>query len=134
MYAKDLSRKVKSAKRQRALHTITTAYERDDLTRPASTILTDSSGVGYKQEISYAPKQWQEEIITPGTIAPGGAILPPIRETINHDDGTTNYIASVKTYAVNGETQTLEKTEDVDYDTNGNITKFGNNTYLLLEE
>ena len=108
---------------------VTSSYSRDLLLRPVSTTVTDSSGVGYKQEFTYEARQHEETKTVPGPSL-DGIIMPPRVVKYTVDDGTTNYIASVKTYAVNGETQTLEKTEVVDYNTNGNITKFGNNTYV----
>ena len=114
----------------RQTYELNTVYETDALSRPISSTVTDKDGVGYKQTISYEARQHTEKKTYPAPSLGDGVIRPPLIQTIVVDDGTTPYIANVKTYAVNGENQVLEKTETLSYDSNGNITKYGNNSYV----
>ncbi len=43
--------------------------------------------------------------------------------------GTTTFVNKVSTYKLSGSTRTLESEEDIEYDSLGNITKYGNVTY-----
>ena len=82
------------------------AYGRDRLNRPTS-ITTTQSGNGYKKSFVYVPR---------------GASGSP--------EGTTNYIESVSYYNIVNNVSTFEKTENVEYNTDGNIVVCGENTYV----
>ncbi len=43
--------------------------------------------------------------------------------------GTTTFVNKVSTYKLSGSTRTLESEEDIEYDSLGNIKKYGNVTY-----
>ena len=102
---------------------ISTTYSRDGLQRPTeTTVMVDSNG--YKQAFEYAPRQKRERV-TNGQLVGG---LPSFT-WITTDLGTTNYVSAFKEYSVSGTTETLVRTDTVEYDANGNITKYGNVTY-----
>ena len=80
-------------------------YSRDALKR--LTMLKTTQGEnGYTRHFSYIPR--------------GAANTP---------EGTTNYIKEVTYYNVVNYESTLEKTEAVEYNTDGNIVRYGENTY-----
>ena len=81
-------------------------YERDALKRLGSVKVTQN-GNGYKRAYNYVPR--------------GAAVSP---------EGTTNYIESISYYNVLNNVETLEKTENVAYNTDGNIVTYGENTYV----
>ena len=115
---------------------ISTTYVRDGLQRPTETIVMHGD-FGYKQVLAYAPKQQEEwvddgfgPIIRPDSVGTN-AITPPSLgghwEVTNI--GTTPYVATFKEYSMSGTTATLIRTDSIEYDANGNITKYGGVTY-----
>ena len=115
---------------------ISTTYVRDGLQRPTETIVMHGD-FGYKQVLAYAPKQQEEwvddgfgPIIRPDSVGTN-AITPPSLgghwEVTNI--GTTQYVSSFKEYSMSGTTATLVRSDAVEYDANGNITKYGGVTY-----
>lgn len=68
---------------------------------------------------------WQNA--TNGQLVGGGL---PSFTWITTDLGTTNYVSAFKEYSVSGDTATLVRTDSITYNTNGNITKYGNTTYV----
>ena len=107
---------------------ISTTYSRDGLQRPTeTTVMVDSNG--YKQAFEYAPRQIQEKQFDGGnTTFPGTGILPAF-QWVTVDAGTTQYVSQFQEYSMSGTTATLVRTDTVEYDANGNITKYGNVTY-----
>lgn len=116
--------------------TISTTYTRDNLQRPTETTVMVGNN-GHKYTYSYVPRQeevWVEDgfgpIIRPDSVGTN-AITPPSLgghwEVRNI--GTTPYISSFKEYSMSGTTATLVRTDSIEYDANGNITKYGNVTY-----
>ena len=106
--------------------TITTSYTRDRLQRPTETTVMVGNN-GYKQAIEYAPRQVRERDEFGNVTYPGG--LPALPTWITRDIGTTPFISSFKEYNMSGTTATLVRTDAVEFDANGNITKYGNVTY-----
>ena len=116
---------------------ISTSYTRDDLKRPVSTTVMHND-YGYKTTISYAPRQTKKWVkddgpiqIIKGVSAETNAVdIPPIS---GHWEittvGTTNHVWQFREYNVSGTTATLVRTDAIEYDANGNITKYGNITY-----
>ena len=82
------------------------AYTQDALNRITS-IKTVQSNNGYKRAFAYVPR---------------GASASP--------EGTTGYIESISYYNVLNNAETLEKTENVEYNSDGNISAYGDNTYV----
>ena len=80
---------------------------------------------GYKQAFEYVPRQKRERLPN-GQISVGGL---PSFTFVTTDIGTTNYISKFKEYSMSGTTATLVRTDAVEYDANGNITKYGDVTY-----
>ena len=97
---------------------------------------------GYKTTLGYITRQKREWVSTGGgdhEILPwptsvGGTVSPQVEGGSGYyrttDVGTTQYISSFKEYAVSGNTSTLVRTDNVEYDANGNITKYGATTYV----
>ena len=110
-----------------------TTYTTDELGRIAQTtvLLGDQ---GYKTVYNYVPRQQKEWIPEGEVVYPTGSgsganptALDGYWRTATV--GTTPFVQSVEHYSVdsNGETHTGD--EEVEYDANGNITKYGNVTY-----
>ena len=66
------------------------------------------------------------ERVTNGQLVGGGL---PSFTWITTDLGTTNYVSAFKEYSISGTTETLVRTDTIEYDANGNITKYGDVTY-----
>ena len=81
-------------------------YTRDALKRLTGIKVTQGVN-GYKRAFAYVPR---------------GAVASP--------EGTTNYIGSVSYYNVINDAETLEKTENVEYNADGHIIKYGDKTYV----
>ncbi len=86
-----------------------TSYERDTLQRPSTTKVVYGIN-GYEVDYNYMPRQQKTNNVT---------------TTI----GTTMFVDKFSTYKLSGSTRTLEREEDIEYDSLGNITKYGNVTY-----
>ncbi|MBQ8433830.1 MAG: RHS repeat-associated core domain-containing protein, partial [Clostridia bacterium] len=92
---------------------------------------------GYKQAFEYIPRQTRTWVSGEGfgpiltAIEPNGPIKLPIGEGYWRTDtvGTTQYVSTFKEYAMSGSTETLVRTDAIEYDANGNITKYGDVTY-----
>ena len=108
---------------------ISTTYTRDGLQRPTETTIMHG-GFGYKQALDYIPRQAQQKQLGGNNMItfPGGGIIPPI-QYVTVEEGTTQYVSTFKEYSMSGTTATLVRTDDVEYDANGNITKYGDVTY-----
>ena len=107
---------------------INTSYACDQLDRPTRITVLDGDNNGYRQEITYYTRDKLEPNteITPITPIAPFALTPTYKLV---EDGTTLYIYEIKTYKIANSGSTLETTERVSYDDNGNITRYGNNTY-----
>ena len=103
---------------------ISTTYTHDGLQRPTETTVMVGNN-GYKQAFEYVPRQKREKLPN-GQISVGGL---PSFTFVTTDIGTTNYISKFKEYSMSGTTATLVRTDAVEYDANGNITKYGDVTY-----
>ncbi len=86
-----------------------TSFERDTLQRPSATKVVYGNN-GYEMDYNYMPRQQKTNNVTTTT-------------------GTTTFVNKVSTYKLSGSTRTLESEEDIEYDSLGNITKYGNVTY-----
>ena len=117
---------------------LTTTYSRDGLQRPTETKVMQGN-YGYKQALDYIPRQEEVWISTGGQIiksipaTPNAAPIIPLPPISGYwqttDMGTTQYVSKFKEYSMSGTTATLVRTDLVEYDANGNITKYGNVTY-----
>ena len=135
-YSDELASESAVAKISNVQSTITTTYTKDTLGRPTETKVVHGS-YGHKYVYSYIPRQtreWIEEDDEPIIIPP---ILPTAVEPTATggywevtDKGTTPYISTFKEYSMSGSTATLVRTDAVEYDANGNITKYGDVTYV----
>ena len=117
---------------------ITTTYTRDDLQRPKTTTVMQGN-YGYRNGLSYVSRQKKTWVPTGGqvvmsnptdTVSPSSLVIPPISgywETTTV--GTTNHVAAFHEYNISGSSVAIARTDDVEYDANGNITKYGNVTY-----
>ncbi|MBQ8772337.1 MAG: RHS repeat-associated core domain-containing protein [Clostridia bacterium] len=115
---------------------IATSYTKDGLQRPTETKVMQGN-YGYKTTLAYIPRQTREWIEEDD----GPIIIPPILPTAVSPTatggywetttvGTTPYISTFKEYSMSGSTATLVRTDAVEYDANGNITKYGDVTYV----
>ena len=120
------------------LDKISTSYAKDSLERLTSTTVM-CGNYGYKNAISYSPRQektWvpnsgQIILSNPSDAVPLVAPILPIDGYWRTDTvGTTPYISAFNEYSMVGETATLVRSDIVTYDANGNITKYGNVTYV----
>ena len=117
---------------------ISTTYTRDGLQRPTETTVMVGNN-GYKQAFEYVPRQEEVWISTGGQIIKSVPATPNVAPIIplppisgywqTTDMGTTQYVSKFKEYSMSGTTATLDRTDLVEYDANGNITKYGNVTY-----
>ena len=117
---------------------IATTYARDGLQRPTETTIMHGD-FGYKQVLDYIPRQEEVWISTGGQIiksvpaTPNAAPIIPLPPISGYwqttDMGTTQYVSKFKEYSMSGTTATLVRTDAIEYDANGNITKYGNVTY-----
>ena len=107
--------------------TITTAYTYDGLQRPKATTVRVGNN-GYKQAFSYVPRQVRKKVSTGGNETVTGEVVPSF-ELVTTDVGTTRYVSEFKEYTVSGTAEILVRTDAVEYDENGNISKYGNVTY-----
>jgi|GEM_PF-1944526 len=117
---------------------LTTTYTRDGLERPTETKVMQGN-YGYKQALDYIPRQEKVWIPTGGQIIKSVPATPNVAPIIplppisgywqTTDMGTTQYVSKFKEYSMSGTTATLVRTDLVEYDANGNITKYGNVTY-----
>ncbi|MBQ2711023.1 MAG: RHS repeat-associated core domain-containing protein [Clostridia bacterium] len=116
---------------------IATSYTKDGLQRSTETKVMQGS-YGHKYVYSYIPRQTREWIPVEDD---GPIITPPILPTAVSPTatggywetttvGTTPYISTFKEYSMSGSTATLVRTDDITYDANGNITQYGNTTYV----
>ncbi|MBR4419266.1 MAG: RHS repeat-associated core domain-containing protein, partial [Clostridia bacterium] len=104
-----------------------TTYQKDSLNRLVSTTVKDDGNNGYKQEITYCTRD--KKVLSGGDITPIAPFaLKPIYKVVT--DGTTPYISEVKTYNYNNGSLTQIQTDAVTQNANGNITKYGNNSYI----
>ncbi len=103
-------------------------YTKDGLGRPITEKIMQGTK-GISTDYAYIPRQeLQSGTNRAGNISPKGVVLPPeFEEEVNV--GTSPFIESVKYYTHNNGAVTLSKTEAVEYDENGNITKYGGTTY-----
>ena len=101
-----------------------TSYERDTLQRPSKTTVVYGVS-GYETDYYYAPRQKKIQSSSSGGL---GQVSFGDEEIVNI--GTTSLVNEIAYYklATNG-TRTLDKTERVTYDANGNITQYGDVTY-----
>ena len=101
-----------------------TSYERDTLQRPSKTTVVYGVS-GYETDYYYAPRQKKIQGSSSGEL---GQVGFGDEEIVNI--GTTSLVNEIAYYklATNG-TRTLDKTERITYDANGNITQYGNVTY-----
>ena len=101
-----------------------TSYERDTLQRPSKTTVVYGVS-GYETDYYYAPRQKKIQSSSSGGF---GQVGFGDEEIVNI--GTTSLVNEIAYYklATNG-TRTLDKTERVTYDANGNITQYGDVTY-----
>ena len=113
---------------------ISTAHTKDGLQRPTETKVMQGN-YGYKNTFTYIPRQTRTWVEDDGPIAPpifpnvvAPAALGGYWEVT--DKGTTPYISTFKEYSMSGSTATLVRTDAVEYDANGNITKYGDVTYV----
>ena len=118
---------------------ISTTYSRDALQRQVSATVM-AGDYGHRNSLSYAPRQEKVWIPTGGgqiirsvPAAPNVAPiipLPPISGYWQTNDiGTTQYVSAFHEYSISGTSMTFERTDLVEYDANGNITKYGDVTY-----
>ena len=101
---------------------LNSSYAKDNFTRPTVVQVKDENNNGYRQEITYLTKGYRESMS-------GDLIGPTPSEPPYVATGETNIIDEVKTYGIVSGTETLEKTEKLSYDPNGNYTRYGDNTY-----
>ena len=101
-----------------------TSYERDTLQRPSKTTVVYGVS-GYETDYYYAPRQKKIQSSSSGGF---GQVGFGDEEIVNI--GTTSLVNEIAYYklATNG-TRTLDKTERITYDANGNITQYGDVTY-----
>ena len=101
-----------------------TSYERDTLQRPSKTTVVYGVN-GYETDYYYAPRQKKIQSSSSGGF---GQVGFGDEEIVNI--GTTSLVNEIAYYklATNG-TRTLDKTERITYDANGNITQYGDVTY-----
>ena len=89
---------------------------------------------GYYKDYSYYPTQEKQPSggLTPilPILPKSQAVDPTAIDYILVQTGTTNYMSAIKHYNVVNGTATLEKTEHIDYDANGNIVSYGGTTYV----
>ena len=113
-----------------------TTYTRDNLSRPTSVKVMQGT-IGHKYTYDYIPRQTRTwvpigggQIIHPGSIDEGVVSPYALNGHWQIDDvGTTPYISQFKEYSMSGTTETFVRADEVQYDANGNITKYGNVTY-----
>ena len=109
------------------LTTLATTYAKDNLQRPTSTTVMQGN-FGFRYNYSYVPRRTRTWVSGNGQVA---YALPPIQD--GHwdisDVGTTQYVSQFKQYNVSENEETLVATDNLTYDANGNITKYGNVTY-----
>ena len=101
-----------------------TSYERDTLQRPSKTTVVYGVS-GYETDYYYAPRQKKIHGSSSGGLGQAGF---GDEEIVNI--GTTSLVNEIAYYklATNG-TRTLDSTERITYDANGNITQYGDVTY-----
>ena len=116
---------------------ITTTYTRDDLQRPKTTNVMQG-GYGYRTQLSYIPRQKKVLVDDDGPIqgifsnsnsAETLALIPLPGRWETTTIGTTNYVAAFHEYNISGSSVAIARTDDVEYNANGNITKYGDVTY-----
>ena len=108
-------------------------YSYDALMRPIrSKELVGNNG--HYKDYSYYPTQEKQPSggLTPilPILPKSQAVDPTAIDYILVQTGTTNYMSAIKHYNVVNGTATLEKTEHIDYDANGNIVSYGGTTYV----
>ena len=108
-------------------------YSYDALMRPIrSKELVGNNG--HYKDYSYYPTQEKRPSggLTPilPILPKSQAVDPTALDYILVQTGTTNYMSAIKHYNVVNGTATLEKTEYIDYDANGNIVSYGGTTYV----
>ena len=109
--------------------TINSSYSKDSYGRPSSVTVKDNSNNGHIVEYTY----YDVTKLVPtagggiGGIQPMGLIPSG---TTTQVIGSTPLVSAVKTYRVENNVETLESTKAVEYDADGNITKYGDNTYV----
>ncbi len=106
---------------------ISTTYTNDGLQRLTDTTVMVGSN-GYKQSLEYIPRQVRQRKRIGTQTLTTGKIAPVIR-LVTVEEGTTNNVSAFKEYTMSGTTATLARTDNVEYDANGNITKYGDVTY-----
>ncbi|MBQ8433775.1 MAG: hypothetical protein IJX23_03090, partial [Clostridia bacterium] len=103
---------------------ISTTYAQDGLQRPTETTVMHGD-FGYKQAFEYIPRQTRTWVPTDGFIpiirsesVDTNVIKPPIGEGYWRTDnvGTTQYVSTFKEYAMSGSTETLVRTDAIEYD------------------
>ena len=109
--------------------TINSSYTKDDYGKLYRVTVKDNNNNGHIVEYTYfdvtelVPSGGNEEIIFPLAVTPPGGLTTRVI-------GSTALVSTVKTYKVENNALTLESTKDVEYDSNGNIIKYGSNTYV----
>ena len=107
-------------------------YTYDNLNRITTVEVLEDLQLKNKTEYSFIPAQ--EQILVENDGPTGGMVggLPviprPTYETVNI--GTTNFIGEIKQTEYTSSGSSTTTTTQVEYDKNGNITKYGGNTYV----
>ena len=106
---------------------VQTDYTYDGLGRTQQTALhSNISHAGVTTKYTYVPRQEKQQ----SPIGDSGVGITPIQPFVTVTVGTTPLVGNVKRYLTVGSTETLLATEDVEYDSCGNITKYGDTTFV----
>ena len=92
---------------------VETFYTKDDLNRLSAETWANNDHNGFKREFTYVPRKQ-------GTSS---------RALDLSVTGTTTYVEKEKVYRLIGGNAVLEETNNVEYDSNGNISLYGTTTY-----
>ncbi len=106
VYENDKTNRIASEKLSLGANFTHINYTRDALKR-ITEIKTVKDGNGYERKFAYL-----------------------VRGNANSPEGTTNYVGSVSYYNVVNNVSTLEKSENIAYNADGNIVTYGDNTYV----
>ena len=82
--------------------------------------------MSYPLFCDYCPAHLMAERVTNGQLVGGGLHS---FTWITTDLGTTNHVAAFHEYNISGTSVAIERSDLIEYDANGNITKYGNVTY-----
>ena len=106
---------------------VQTDYTYDGLGRTQQTALhSNISNAGVTTKYTYVPRQEKQQ----SPIGDSGVGITPTQPFVTVTVGTTPLVGNVKRYLTVGSTETLLATEDVEYDSCGNITKYGDTTFV----